>query len=67
MKNNHINNLQNEANALRSALGKQNEKIRDFMAFLQTAEKFQGVQSDGSRKDWISTADAINRLRDIVD
>lgn len=29
------------------------------------SEKFTGVQSDGTRKDWISTADVINRIREI--
>ena len=29
------------------------------------SDKFKGVQSDGARKDWISTADVINRIREI--
>lgn len=39
-------------------------KIRQFRAELLTP-KFVGVDSDGSRKDWMSTKDIDSRLLEI--
>ena len=59
----YANRLKEENNALRSIIGKRDQKLADFIAYLQTASKFQGTDSDGSRKDWISTADVIKALQ----
>lgn len=40
--------------------------IQEFRRFLQS-DKFQGVDLDGGRKDWISTKDVEERLRIILD
>lgn len=63
---NYIHNLQAQNSALREQLAEKNEKINDFISFLHS-DKFKGVESDGSRKDWISTADVLNFLMQIRD
>ena len=59
--------LKEEANALRAIVAKDRKKFGDalsaFSAFLHS-EKFTGTAADGSRKDWISTADVQNWIRD---
>jgi len=61
---NYIKQLQNENQKLKTQLGVINNQIDCFINFLHGA-KFTGVQSDGSRKDWISTGDVIHSLREI--
>jgi hypothetical protein len=61
---NYIKSLQAENAKLKSDLEETRKKIDNFIVFLHS-DKFTGVQSDGSRKDWISTGDTINILRGI--
>ena len=57
--------LKEEANALRAIIAKHDEKLAQLICFLQTSPKFQGVDLDGSRKDWISTSDIVKKLQEI--
>jgi len=41
-------------------------EITDFIHFLYS-EKFRGVESDGSRKDWIATGDVLHQLQNLRD
>lgn len=61
---NYIKKLQDENSSLKSQIKETNREINDFIHFLNT-DKFIGVQSDGTRKDWISTGDVIERLKNI--
>jgi hypothetical protein len=63
---NYIKRLESENAALKAAFAATRDELGAFRAFLGT-EKFTGVESDGSRKDWISTADVSHRLADIID
>lgn len=40
------------------------QEINDFISFLHS-DKFAGVDSQGNRKDWISTGDVLNRMMEI--
>ncbi len=62
---NHIANLTAQRNHLSQVVANTDSELNAFIAYLQTADKFTGTQSDGSRKDWISTGDAITRLQAI--
>lgn len=62
---NHIQSLIEQRNHLSKVVTDTNSEINAFIAYLQTAPKFTGTQADGSRKDWISTGDAIARLQQI--
>lgn len=62
---NHITNLTAQRNHLSQVVADTDSELNAFIAYLQTAPKFVGTQSDGERKDWISTADAISRLQAI--
>lgn len=61
---NYIKKLQTEKVELENKLAHMKQSITDFQTHLHS-EKFQGVQADGSRKDWISTADVLNWLREV--
>ena len=61
---NYIKTLQVENKALNSKLNQIENSIDDFTIFLNSP-KFTGTQSDGSRKDWISTTDVMNRLKEL--
>ena len=37
----------------------------DFFRLRLQSEKYTGHQADGSRKDWISTADVFNWIQDV--
>jgi len=63
---NYIKQLKEENERLKNELIATRDEIHSFISFLHS-DKFTGVQSDGSRKDWISTGDAINKLREIRD
>ena len=63
---NYIKQLQAENAELRQALDAARDEIAAFRAHLHSA-KFAGVESDGSRKDWIATADVFARLANIND
>lgn len=62
---NYIKKLEEENKNLAVKLAKIMLELQDFTAFLQTAEKFKGTESNGARKDWIATTDVINRLQEI--
>lgn len=62
---NHIAKLTQDRENLMRQIQWSKKGINDFLAYLQTSPKFQGTESDGSRKDWIATADVINTLREI--
>ena len=64
MKTNYIQRLQDENARLCSALKTWDDSAGSFRAFLGS-EKFTGTATDGSRKDWIATADVVNWLRDL--
>lgn len=49
---------------LKNQLEEIKQEIEDFLVFLNSP-KFIGVQSDGSRKDWISTGDVIERMKNL--
>jgi hypothetical protein len=63
----YVTRLKEETNALRAIVANDRKKFDDaltaFSAFLHS-EKFSGVASDGSRKDWIATSDVQNWIRD---
>ncbi len=61
---NYIKSLQAENEKLKSAIHKTQSEINAFRLFL-VSPKFSGVQTDGSRKDWISTGDLDKRLIEI--
>lgn len=61
---NYIEKLQTENRALKGTIEKTNQEITDFLTHLR-GEKFTGQQSDGSRKDWIATADVVTRLQEL--
>ena len=61
---NYILGLQDENERLRKNSLKIQAEINEFIKFLHSP-KFMGVETDGSRKDWIATGDVINRLQEI--
>lgn len=61
---NYIKILQSQRTALDMAIGEARSEILGFKAHLHSA-KFAGTEGDGSRKDWISTADVLARLEAI--
>lgn len=58
---NFIRRIQAERAELEARIDRTDDAISDAMAFLNSP-KFVGVESDGSRKDWISTADVHHML-----
>lgn len=61
---NYIKSLQAEIAQKNAQIAEAKETIQEFLAHLN-GPKFTGVDSDGSRKDWISTADVIFRLQEL--
>lgn len=61
---NYIKQLQAENQRLKDEIAMIHDELLNFISFLHS-DKFRGVQSDGARKDWISTTDVINRLIEI--
>lgn len=61
---NYIKQLQADNAA---AKNQANEILNDIIAFkaMLASPKFTGVESDGSRKDWISTGDVDRFLSDL--
>lgn len=53
---NHIHRLQADLAAVQVALDAKDQIVRDFQTHL-AGSKFQGTDADGTRKDWIATAD----------
>lgn len=60
---NHILQLQEDKRKLQAKLDEAHTQINAFRAHLHSS-KFQGTEG-GERKDWISTADVLHRLRDM--
>lgn len=54
---NYISALQARAAEAERTVTDQDKRIDEFRVHL-AGDKFQGFEADGSRKDWISTADA---------
>lgn len=63
---NYIKQLQEDNERLKKELTATRDEIHSFILFLNS-DKFIGFDSSGERKDWISTGDAINRLKEIRD
>lgn len=61
---NYIAKLQQENAELKDQLANVNRWRQEFLAHL-ASEKFQGVDSEGQRKDWIATQDVRNRLSEL--
>ncbi len=61
---NYIKQLQSE---LKLAQNKVNafERVMDVFKGYLHGSKFAGVESDGGRKDWISTGDVLHWMRDV--
>lgn len=53
---NYIKQLQEENNNLKQIIANCRNEIQASKIFLNSS-KFTGVESDGSRKDWIATGD----------
>lgn len=58
---NYIARLQEENRLLNQKIADIDRWRKEFLAHL-ASEKFQGVDSNGERKDWISTQDVRNLL-----
>lgn len=63
---NHIVRLQADVATARAELAAKTEAIQAFRIHL-ASEKFCGVETDGSRKDWIAAADVLAWLALITD
>ncbi len=61
---NYIKQLEQDNRMLRHALDNVDTQVCLFLQFLNSP-KFVGVESDGGRKDWISTGDVIHKLVDL--
>ena len=61
---NYIKQLQSDNEIRGESLRSVRNAIDEFISHLHS-DKFRGHDSDGDRKDWISTADVINALREI--
>ena len=61
---NFIHRLKADLATRDEAVNAAQQQIQDFLQFLGT-EKFLGVDSDGQRKDWISTRDVVTMLQDL--
>lgn len=58
---NHILKLQEQVAAQKQALADVQNNINEFLKYLNS-QKFTGVESNGERKDWISTTDVHHFL-----
>jgi hypothetical protein len=63
---NHIARLQTDLSAARAAITARDEAIQAFRVHLDS-DKFRGIESDGSRKDWIAVADVLAWMAIIKD
>ena len=62
---NYIHALIERNKALEAEVAALREAAFAFKAHLTCNPKFHGPDHDGSRKDWISTSEALNWLRNI--
>jgi len=53
-----------ENRALKSYLREIEDNLNDFMVFLNSS-KFQGFESDGSRKDWMAISDIQTKMQEL--
>jgi hypothetical protein len=58
---NYINRLEQENKDLKRVLGQINNELSLFLDYLHSP-KFTGIESDGGRKDWISTTEVVHKL-----
>ncbi len=63
---NHIARLQADLSAAHAAITARDEAIQAFRVHLDS-DKFRGIESDGSRKDWIAVADVLAWMAIIKD
>lgn len=63
---NYIRTLQKELSAALTALRAKEQVVAEFRCHL-AGPKFQGLDLDGGRKDWIATADVHAWLQRISD
>lgn len=63
---NYILALQNELSATRAVLRAKEAVVEEFRCHL-AGPKFQGLDLDSGRKDWIATADVRAWLQRIID
>jgi hypothetical protein len=61
---NHILKLQQENQELKNKIEEMENWRMSFLSHLHS-EKFQGSDSNGERKDWISTGDVIAQLQNL--
>lgn len=61
VRQNYIHRLQSSVRELEQTIAAYSQGIADLRAHLQSA-KFQGIDQDGDRKDWIATADVLRWL-----
>lgn len=61
---NFILQLKRDINTRNLAIEDTQDAISAFLGHLHS-EKFAGTDSEGARKDWISTADVIARLQEL--
>lgn len=59
---NYIQRLQTDIETLSNDATNRAERMNEFREYL-LSPKFHPIQQDGSRGDWISTADVMNWLR----
>ena len=63
---NYIKRLQGENKELKNRMEMAELELQEFRRFLCTS-KFEGVDLDGSFKNWINTRDVHNHLNIILD
>lgn len=61
---NYIHQLRQQVETRNTAIAHAQVSINRMMAHLAT-DKFIGTDSNGDRKDWISTTDVVNFLREL--
>ena len=63
---NYIRSLQGDLATARATLDAKDQIVAEFRAHL-AGPKFQGLDLDGGRKDWIAVADVLGWLSRITD
>lgn len=61
---NYIKQLEQDKTNLITQLEAIKNELDSFRLHLNS-NKFTGTEPDGSRKDWIATADVVNRIREM--
>lgn len=61
---NYIKKLQAQLAEKEKQIEMAKNEVNNFISHLHS-DKFAGHDSQGNRKDWISTADVLNRLMEI--